>query len=39
MANYGLVRQERAPCGRIAAKAIHDRIELELPLGQKDHAA
>jgi len=39
MANYGLVRLERGPRGRIAAKVLHDRIELELPLVRKDCAA
>jgi len=39
MANYGLVRLERGPRGRIAAKIVHDRIELELPLGRKEFAA
>jgi predicted transcriptional regulator len=39
MANYGLVRLERGPRGRIAAKVVHDRIELELPLGRTDCAA
>jgi predicted transcriptional regulator len=39
MANYGLVRLERGPRGRVAAKVIHDRIELELPLGRIEHAA
>jgi len=39
MANYGLVHLERGPRGRIAAKVIHDRIELELPLVRKEHAA
>jgi predicted transcriptional regulator len=39
MANYGLVRLERGSRGRIAAKVVHDRIELELPLGRKDCAA
>ena len=39
MANYGLLRLERGPRGRVAAKVIHDRIELELPLGRKDVAA
>jgi predicted transcriptional regulator len=39
MANYGLVRLERGPRGRIAAKVIHDRIELDLPLARKDRAA
>jgi predicted transcriptional regulator len=32
MANYGLVRLDRGPRGRIAAKVVHDRVELELPL-------
>jgi predicted transcriptional regulator len=39
MANYGLVRLERGPRGRIAAKVVHDRIELELPLVQRTIAA
>lgn len=39
MANYGLVRLERGPRGRIAAKVVHDRIELELPLVRKEVAA
>ena len=39
MANYGLVRLERGERGRIAAKVVYDRIELELPLGRKDWAA
>ena len=39
MANYGLVRLERGARGRIAAQVVHDRIELELPLGRKDWAA
>lgn len=39
MANYGLVRLERGPRGRIAAKVVHDRIELELPLGRSVQAA
>ncbi len=39
MANYGLVHLERGPRGRIAAKVVHDRIELELPLVRKDCAA
>ena len=39
MANYGLVKLERGPRGRIAAKVIHDRIELDLPLARKDYAA
>ncbi len=39
MANYGLVRLERGARGRIAAKVVHDLIELELPLGRRDFAA
>lgn len=39
MANYGLVRLERRERGRIAAKVIYDRIELELPLARKEVAA
>lgn len=39
MANYGLVRLDRGMRGRIAAKVVHVRIELELPLGRKDFAA
>ncbi|MGD0438743.1 MAG: helix-turn-helix domain-containing protein [Bryobacteraceae bacterium] len=39
MANYGLVRLERGPRGRIAAKVVHDRIELELPLVREDFSA
>jgi predicted transcriptional regulator len=39
MANYGLVQLERGARGRIAAKVVHDRIELELPLVRKDCAA
>jgi predicted transcriptional regulator len=39
MANYGLVRLERGVRGRIAVQVVHDRIELELPLMRKDHAA
>jgi predicted transcriptional regulator len=39
MANYGLVRLDRGPRGRIAATVIHDRIELDLPFVQKDCAA
>ena len=39
MTNYGLVRLERGARGRISAKVIHDRIELELPLARKDRAA
>ena len=32
MEGYGLVRLERGERGRIAAKVMHDRVELELPL-------
>jgi predicted transcriptional regulator len=39
MANYGLVRLERGERGRIAAKVVHERIELELPLVGKEFAA
>jgi predicted transcriptional regulator len=39
MANYGLVRLERGARGRIAAKVVHDRIELELPLRRSAVAA
>jgi predicted transcriptional regulator len=39
MANYGLVRLERGPRGRVAAKVVHERIELELPIVRNDYAA
>lgn len=39
MANYGLIRLERGPRGRITAKIDHDRIELDLPLVREDNAA
>jgi predicted transcriptional regulator len=39
MANYGLVHLDRGLRGRIAARVVHDRIELELPLVRKDYAA
>jgi predicted transcriptional regulator len=39
MSNYGLVHLERGARGRIAAKVVHDRIELELPLVKKECAA
>ena len=39
MANYGLVRLDRGLRGRIAARVVHDRIELELPIGQRGFAA
>ena len=39
MENYGLVRLERGVRGRIAARVVYERIELELPLMGKGHAA
>ncbi len=39
MANYGLVKLERGPRGRIAPKVVHQRIELELPLVRKEDVA
>jgi predicted transcriptional regulator len=39
MANYGLVRLERGARGRIAARVVHDRIQLELPLRRGKFAA
>jgi len=39
MANYGLVRLDRGPRGRIAPKVTHARIELALPLIAKERAA
>jgi predicted transcriptional regulator len=39
MANYGLVALERGARGRIAAKVLHQRIELELPIGRVTQAA
>jgi predicted transcriptional regulator len=39
MANYGLVKLERGPRGRIAPKIVFDRIELDLPLARRDFAA
>jgi predicted transcriptional regulator len=39
MANYGIVQLDRGPRGRIAAKVVHDRIELELPLMRNESAA
>ena len=35
MAGYGLVRLERGARGRLAAKVVHDRIELDLPLPRR----
>ena len=34
MEGYGLVRLERGERGRITPKLMHDRVELDLPLGQ-----
>jgi predicted transcriptional regulator len=39
MANYGLVHLERGPRGRIAPKVAHSRVELDLPIGNREHAA
>lgn len=39
MSNYGLVRLEKGPRGRIAPKVSYERIELELPLIRPDYAA
>lgn len=39
MANYGLVHLERGTRGRIAPKVAHDRIELDLPIVGREHAA
>jgi predicted transcriptional regulator len=39
MANYGLVRLERGARGRIMPRLTHDRIELTLPIADKEHAA
>jgi len=39
MASYGLVHLDRGLRGRIAAKVVHDRIELVLPLVRKEYAA
>jgi predicted transcriptional regulator len=38
MAGYGLVRIERGARGRLAAKVVHDRIELDLPLPHRRKA-
>lgn len=38
MAGYGLVRLERGARGRLAAKVVHDRIELDLPLPRRRKA-
>jgi len=38
MAGYGLVRLERGARGRLAAKVVHDRIELDLPLPRRRRA-
>jgi predicted transcriptional regulator len=39
MANYGIVQLERGERGRIAAKVVHRKIELELPLIDRVFAA
>jgi predicted transcriptional regulator len=39
MANYGLLRLERGPRGRVVPKLMHDRIELQLPIVGEEHAA
>lgn len=39
MANYGLVRLNRGPRGRIAPQVTHDRIELQLPILSSETAA
>lgn len=39
MANYGLVKLDRGPRGRLAPKVLHERIELDLPLLRTDNAA
>jgi len=38
MAGYGLVRLERGARGRLAAKVVHDRVELDLPLPRRRKA-
>ena len=38
MAGYGLIRLERGARGRLAAKVVHDRIELDLPLPRRRKA-
>lgn len=38
MAGYGLIRLERGARGRLAAKVVHDRVELELPLARRRKA-
>lgn len=39
MANYGLIEIERGPRGRVMPRVTHDRIELQLPILRKEHAA
>ena len=39
MSNYGLVKLERGQRGRIVPRVAHERIELELPLVRREHAA
>ena len=38
MAGYGLIRIERGARGRLAAKVVHDRVELDLPLAGRRKA-
>ena len=38
MAGYGLVRLERGARGRLAAKVVHDRVELDLPIAHRRKA-
>lgn len=38
MAGYGLIRLERGARGRLAAKVVHDRVELDLPIARRRKA-
>lgn len=38
MAGYGLIRLERGARGRLAAKVVHDRVELDLPIAHRRKA-
>ncbi|MDP2329246.1 MAG: helix-turn-helix domain-containing protein [Reyranella sp.] len=38
MAGYGLIRLERGARGRLAARVVHDRVELDLPLARRRKA-
>lgn len=38
MAGYGLIRLERGVRGRLAAKVVHDRVELDLPIARRRKA-